>query len=592
MQTPWGKILAYSLLTLVLLNIFHAFFLYEKKYEPITLSLTVETDFDTFTWFTVQPKYNDSIFKTETLPLLKDQPNTITTTIDQPSGLQFLGFYWSRSDKGAIAISDVTVLARGKTKRFDNLEKFVNYSSSNVTPVSTKKAITATSDQQANGWLMLELERFEKIAKTKQFTPLGWTVNILLFLVFCAIGWFYGRNIQSNWSHLKIEGSALSKIRSYLFYLWMFLLPFWLIISHILLAVSLALVIVHFILEKESFQWRHLKNFTALFVLFFVIMALNIIFHTETIGKDFGDYSYFLLAPFLFLGVQRDTMEKIFKVFQIGVATYMLLLTIAILERYFQLPSNYGFSLFFFETVELYWHSSYLAGLALVALLFEFQQKKFGSLLLAISLVAFAFLYLSQARLPLLIGLFLLIGLTILKLPKKWKQIYIGSGIVVVLLGGIFVYNSNEARARITKTFLVNDTQKVDARPELWEEALTISKENLISGVGSENVRDVLSKNLKNDSEIKYRRYNVHNQYLEFLMANGILVPVLLLLVLATPIILGFKSTTLFVLYFSLAMLVESYFSRQAGVVIFSIFYCFFIFYDCKSKQHTAATSQ
>lgn len=588
----WGKILGYSLLTLVLLNIFYAFFMYQKKYEPVILSLTVEADFDSYTWFTVQPNYSDSISRTETKPIFSGKTNKITTSIDQSEGLQFLGFYWSNSDKGTISISDVSIKTKGKTRVFDNLEKFVNYSSKNVTPVSNQNVITATSNQKANGWLMVNLEGFEKISKTKQFKPLGWIINVLVFVILCFTGRFYGRNLKTKLFGFKIEGNILYKIRNYLFYLWMLLLPFWLIISHILLSVSLALAIAHFIVEKQKFQLRDLRNFIPLILLFFAILVVNAFFHFENIGNDFSDYSYFLLAPFLFLGVQRAEMIKIFRVFQIAIGTYVLLLSIGILERYFQLPSSYNFSLFFFETVEIYWHSSYLAGLLVIALLFEFQHKRFDFKLLVLSLVAFVFMYLSQARLPLLIGLILIIGLTIIQLPKKLKYSYITVGVALVMLAGIFIYTSTEARDRITTIFLVNDTKKMDARPELWKEALSISATNLFSGIGSGKVRDVLSKDLEDDSEIKYRRYNAHNQYLEYLLAYGILVPALLVLVLATPIVMGFRSTTLFVLYFSIAMLVESYFSRQAGVVVFSLFYCFFILYDCKSKQHIPATGQ
>lgn len=592
MHHSWGKILGYSLLTLVLLNIFYAFFLYQKKYEPVTLSLTVEADFNSYTWFTVQSNYSDSILRTETKPITKGKANTLTTILNEPEGLQFLGFYWSNSDKGTISISDVSLEANGKTRVFDNLEKFVNYSSNNVTPVSTETAITATSNQEANGWLMVNLEGVEKISKIKKFKPMGWITNILVFLLLCLAGRFYNRNIETKRSFFKIEGSVLYKTRNYLFYLWMLLLPFWLIISHILLAVSLALGIAHFIVERQKFQRKELKSFIPLFVLFFVIMVVNTLFHSESIGTDFGDYSYFLLAPFLFLGIQRDELVKIFKVFQLAVGTYILLLSIAILERYFQLPSSYTFSFFFFEIVETYWHTSYLAGLIVVALLFEFQHKKFDITLLVLSLVAFVFMYLAQARLPLLIGLILIIMVTIIKFPKKLKYSYITVSAVLVVLAGIFVYTSNEARDRITTIFLVNDTKKMDARPELWKEALSVSSKNMLLGIGSGNVRDVLSKDLEDGSEIKYRRYNAHNQYLEFLLAYGILVPALLVLVLVIPVVLGFKSTALFVVYFSIAMLVESYFSRQAGVVVFSVFYCFFILYDCKSKQNTSASSQ
>jgi|GEM_PF-2391721 len=592
MQISWGKIIGYSLLTLVLLNVLHAFFLYQKKYEPTTISLTVETDFDSYTWFTVQPKYSDSVHKTKAEHVPPNIKTTTKTVIDYPEGLQFLGLYWSNSLGGTFSISNVSITSKGKTRNFENLEKFINYSSTNVTPKSSKKVITATSNEQANGWLMLNLEGFEKTAKTKQFKPLGWVANTLLFITMCFIGWFYGKSIKIQLGNLNVKGNWAYKTRTYVFYLWMFLLPFWLIVSHILLAVSLALVIVHIIVEREKFQFWQLKNCMPLFVLFLAIMVLNVLFHTENIGNDFGDYSYFLLAPFLFLGLQREEMCNIFKVFQLAVGMYVFLLIVAILERYLQLSANYSFSSFFFETVEQYWHTSYLAGVIVIALLFEFQHKKFDIKLMFISLAAFIFMYLSQARLPLLIGLILIVGLTILQLPRKLRRLYIFFGILVTLVSIGFIYTSSEIRERITTVFLVNDTQKQDARPELWKKTLQISERNLFSGIGADKIRDVLSENLETESDIKLRRYNAHNQYLEYLLAYGIIVPILLLLVLGTPMVLGFKSTTVFVVYFSIVMLVESYFSRQAGVVVFGLFYCFFILYDSKSKQHISASSQ
>ena len=112
---------------------------------------------------------------------------------------------------------------------------------------------------------------------------------------------------------------------------------------------------------------------------------------------------------------------------------------------------------------------------------------------------------------------------------------------------------------------------------------ITISKDHLIEGIGRSQVRGALAKRLDATSDIQNRGYNTHNQYLEFLLSYGAFVFIIFLLVLALPVIKKYRTAVLFVTYFGLAMLVESYFSRQAGVVIFSLFYSFFVIYDHKS---------
>tara|TARA_R110002072_G_scaffold7503_2_gene40387 strand:- start:121863 stop:123626 length:1764 start_codon:yes stop_codon:yes gene_type:complete len=586
MGSNWSRSIGYSLLAVLLLNVFHAFFLYQKKYEPLTISYTVSADFDTYTWLSVTPKYSNTTKKTEPLYIERNTPTAISTTVAESSGLQFLALYWSSSEKGTFTIETISVASQDNIWEVTNLDKFIAYSSENVFPEIANNRIKATSEIKGNGWVMIDVMEFEKLGRTKKFTPLHWAISLGLFLVFILFGKIYAEKIRRISTKLKIEGPFIYKARMYLLYLWMVLLPFWLIISHVFMAVSVALAIVHFVTKRSDFNLKTLRKFIPLFVLFFAITLVNLVAHSTRFGAEFGDYIYFILAPFVFVGITKNELSACMEVFKTTVFSFLILLSIAIVFRYFQLTTTYNFGDFFFETVEQYWHSSYLAGFVIAALLFQYAQKKPTWGMFAFTVLAFVFMYLSQARLPLLMGLVLLSVLTVLKFPKKIRTYYISIGAVLLVGGIIWVSQSAVHREKITNTLLTNETQKLDARPALWTQAIAIGKENWATGIGLQNIRSALANRIDVDSQIKYRRYNAHNQYLEFLLGYGVLVVLLFLIVLGTPLALRYPKATLFALYMGVAMLVESYLSRQSGVVLFSVWYSFFIWYDSKNREH------
>ncbi len=591
-KQKWFKTVLFSLLALVLANALHALFLYQKEYEEATITFTATSNFDSFVWLTIQPKFSDSVQKFESTKIVKETPQKFNKTISSKAGLQFLGLYWSNSDRGTLTLSDVSVTSNGKTHSFENFQKLVDYTSTNVTPKVSENKVALTSNEQANGWLMLDTSRLENISKKKRFLPFGWIANCFLFVGFLLFGRLQYQKIVKQYNNLAVSGINSYKIRIAVLYIWMGLLPFWIQISHILLAVSLAVAIVHYMQKQEAFHLGNLKKFIPLVALFALVLCVDLVFHRAEFPNDFGDYSYFLLTPFLFLGIQRTDLLKIFKVFQIFLFGYLILLSVAILERYTHLAEPYSFFRFFFETIELYWHTSYLAGLIIIALLFQLLVYRLTPFYIFCCFLTLVFLYISQARLPFFIWAILTIVITFSRIPKKRRVIYAAIVCCITIFISIYILNSKDYREKLIASVLVNDAQKTDARVQLWEAGTAIFKEHPWSGIGRSSIREELSKHLRLNSDIKNRRYNAHNQYLEFLISYGILIPVILTLVLAVPIIFRLKTATVFTIYFSLAILVESYFSRQSGVVIFSFFYCFFILYDCKSKQHTPAISQ
>lgn len=580
-QKKWTTVVLFTLGFLFIANMLHTFFMHQKQWEPIEISFLVEADFDTFIWTNLQPKFKDSAVQSTRVSIKKNIPKTYSFKIKEPNGINFLGLYWSRSDLGTFKISNAILKSNKKQWELEHISEVVSYSSNNISITSEDTVLRAISEEKGNGWLMLHTDILQEISKNKRFVPFGWVVNILLALVGLIIGVFYKKEWK-NW--VQFSGSTIEKTRRYVLAFWFFIFPFWLQISHTLLAISLALLIVEYLVKKERIPLATIKLFVPLFLLFIFIIAIDAFFHFEEIANDFGDYSYFLLVPFVFIGIEKEDLQKIITFFQIGIIGYLVLLIITAIERYFSLEITYSFLYFFFETVEQYWHTSYLASLIILPLLFHLLHKKITPLCILICILAFGLLYIIKARLPLLMGVILTIFIYLINVPKKIRNttlIIFGATILGLFL---FVSISDNYQKKLTNYLLVNETQKIDARPELWEVSIEIAKENPLKGIGRSNVRTELSKRVTTTSHIKNRGYNTHNQYLEFLLSYGALAPLILVLVFAVPIYKKYKTATMFVVYFSIAMLVESYFSRQSGIVIFSVFYAFFVLYDSKNK--------
>jgi len=84
------------------------------------------------------------------------------------------------------------------------------------------------------------------------------------------------------------------------------------------------------------------------------------------------------------------------------------------------------------------------------------------------------------------------------------------------------------------------------------------------------------------------QRLNVHNQFLETFVGQGILGDIILLLLLIYPFIQSLKKQNylfaLFLLLIGINFLFESMLNRQAGVLFFAFFYSYFIFVEYKEK--------
>ncbi len=364
------KVAFKTLLVLISINIFYAFFLFQREYEPVTIEIDVTSDYQSWVWLSYKGKYDDSIYLSAKNIIQKDSTSTISVEIDNKYGTDFIGLNWNYSGKGKFYINNIRFKNKDKIKEYSNPEVVVNYASNNLSLVTTKKGVYAESNINTNGWIIFETFPIYKISRIKLFYPISIIGNCILFLLIYLI--IYSQRISKNscYNHLLIKGNYFQKIRTYLLILWALLLPFWINISHILAIILFVISLVHFFKKREDFNFSVLKYFWGLPLFFLSIVIVNVFFHLDNTLDDFIRFSYFIIVPVVFLGLPKINLKKIIYTNQVSILGYVLLLIIATAERYFSINNNLSFDLVFANTIETYWHTSYLAGLLIINLLF------------------------------------------------------------------------------------------------------------------------------------------------------------------------------------------------------------------------------
>lgn len=135
-----------------------------------------------------------------------------------------------------------------------------------------------------------------------------------------------------------------------------------------------------------------------------------------------------------------------------------------------------------------------------------------------------------------------------------------------------------------------------ELRIGVWKCASEVFSEHWIKGVGVGNVRPHLESCFKayERSEFFETEFNSHNQYLHFGLTGGVLS---MIAFLAFFVFLFAKAWSrkdiwlgAFLIYFCLLMLTENYFSRQSGMLLWSLHLLPFLFAH-KGSSPSAATS-
>tara|TARA_R110002049_G_scaffold57561_3_gene157682 strand:- start:1433 stop:2434 length:1002 start_codon:yes stop_codon:yes gene_type:complete len=219
------------------------------------------------------------------------------------------------------------------------------------------------------------------------------------------------------------------------------------------------------------------------------------------------------------------------------------------------------------------------------------KSEVFLKLLGIIFLLFFNLLLTSKTGI--LIMIMILIYYAISYINKFSKKITIGIAIITLLLGTIGVKSNPRVMHRFSTATSALFTKKIDhdvsesslVRILVWKEAIKIIQENPIFGVGTGDSKDSLLKRYEDNGIIHAleRKYNAHNQYLEWLITLGIIGFIILegsiLYLLITSLRTQNILLTLFVIVNSIAFLTESILETQAGLLFFSFFSLFLLYH-------------
>ncbi|MFH0841797.1 MAG: O-antigen ligase family protein [Bacteroidota bacterium] len=251
-------------------------------------------------------------------------------------------------------------------------------------------------------------------------------------------------------------------------------------------------------------------------------------------------------------------------------------------------PEFFWLSYFYASQLTLPLHPSYISIYVLMSVMisleswFDHSMKhsfRYVWLIIAVLLAISIFFLSSRAGIIcslIMIPLYLMIKL---KNMGRWRFAWLGVTLLLISLLPLIIKNQRVA-SLFKKYFNENTREEQPDEPRftVWNLALKISRQNLLLGVGIGDVRNELVKEYeKNDEQVMAEeRYNVHNQFLEVLLENGLIGAILFISIFICMIYIAvidrnilYGSFIFLIIFYSLF---ETILYRLAGVSFFPLF--------------------
>lgn len=367
-----------------------------------------------------------------------------------------------------------------------------------------------------------------------------------------------------------------------------------------------------------SFSKNKLKNlqqnrkFILLFSAIFWVYLFGMLF-TQNVEKGWTAVILkfsFLAFPLIFGIIDEKFIQKKQIMFLLG--SFIIITTSSVLFSFghagYEYYVNNDLQAFFYARLSYQLHPSYYAlyvNFALIAVLCRLlvtkvvkrkSTKVFYGLLIPFYIV-FLILLESKAGLIGLISVMLMSLIHLVFTEKNYKSA-VSLAILVTITIGITISLLPQTTERVNQAVESIEEKEESAahhsasaaRFYLWKAAFNAYLEEPFFGHGSGDVKEQLihQYKLQHNSRALEMKYDAHNQYLQTMVANGVLGLISLLILVGFPMFFSLNGRILF--YFLLGFLmainlvVESMFERQAGVM----FYAFFnslLFYYYKSNH-------
>lgn len=240
-------------------------------------------------------------------------------------------------------------------------------------------------------------------------------------------------------------------------------------------------------------------------------------------------------------------------------------------------------------------HPTYFSVWILLSNYFVFNSKRINGYLKAI-LLGFFFIGMVfvLSRIGLLLYALQLLGV-FFYLSKKWKKIYVGS-LALFLFLGIYLYKYQLSNIYLLQRFSIelawdtdadnagseiNNRVADDSRTARWSAIWNTIQKKPVFGYGTGSEKIVLEKTYaKNDLQVSLeRKYNTHNQYLFYMLENGVLGLLLLLTYFISNIVTAIKRKDMLALWFIIGIcivfVIENYMYSIMGYLTIALFLSF-----------------
>ncbi|WP_418510456.1 O-antigen ligase family protein [Corallibacter sp.] len=397
---------------------------------------------------------------------------------------------------------------------------------------------------------------------------------------------------------------SLSKIYNYVFILLCVSLPYENLVSALpnILLFLLGFLSL-FLIKKEDIVSAFKKEKVFLsYVLIVVIIFLFSLIHGE-IKKDIIFLGKLLIPlVFIIISLPIKNFDNLKKIFILSVFVAVVLSFFNIINHIIN-SGNFKFSKGNFINDILISERLYMGFYCVISLICSLDliqsSTKLKKLFVFNVIILTSFLFFITARIAIMSSALVLVYFIVYKLNKKQRVFF---GILFFALTSLFfILNKN-----LTKRFfhlddvynngLLKKIKIHEPRYDIWKCSLEIlSEENtLFLGNGYTHTKELLVACYKDNIKIQKRqdwfverKFNTHNQFLDFLLSYGF-IGLILLLVLFLLLFSRGKNTFLVNSLLGaliLIMFVENIFHRQLGCYLFSLIFVIILNID-KSWKH------
>lgn len=366
------------------------------------------------------------------------------------------------------------------------------------------------------------------------------------------------------------------------------------VVKSIIIAIASLLIITYCLLNKNKINVKFI--FTSSIFFLFIFLTL---FYSKNINfgvTKISTMASLFVMPFVFSFLNKNDVISIFKyeklylwIFIVAVSVFNLIPflwylitqdTISEMIRNYPRSIMIDYDKYSIHPIYLSMHSC--IGVIFAIKLFIKEKCKLNKFLLVFLTVLLAFFIIVLAKKGPIVALLIALSIWSFVASKNYFK-----SIIIILLSISFLVilpkTKNKFKELLTLKKIENSTTLTSSniRFTLLFDGFELFKEAPVLGYGIGDYNDELNK--KSESRDKFfigKNYNVHNQYLSFLLIGGL--PLICLFLyfyyakIANALMTNNYLLVTIIVFYGVAMLFENILERENGVIFFAFFINFF----------------